>query len=379
MIKKVDLLLPNSSQYGAIHHFVEKFYDAFRRAGLKARMLKPEKFEETFQKSPPDLTIGFNGSPRTENGKLLCDVYKIPHVALLIDPPYRFPYLLNSPYVTIGCDDRICCELVKEKGFERVLFFPYAVEPELTPDMNEEKIYDLVMLATFIDFEQIRESWPSKYDMKVTKSLNEAADATFNDKDLSFITAFKNSYQDSFDWIKLSTALQDLELYVKGKDRALLATSMGENTLHIFGGHQGKRGWKEYLGKKHPNVYTHTPVSFEESLEIMKKTKILLNACLKNKEGAHDRVFSGISSGTLVVTNESIFLRKYFKENDGLIYYTHPKIKDVEKEISPYLKDEKKRLKAVENGYKIVQQHFTWDRCVAEILNYLSTKLKVGV
>lgn len=378
MIKKVDLLLPNRSQYGAIDHFIEKLYAAFLRAGLKARLIPPEKFETTFRKSPPDLSIGFNGGPRNEAGELLCDIYKVPHLALLIDPPYRFPYLLNSPYVTIACDDRICCEIVKEKGFKKVFFFPYAVEPELAPELNEEKIYDLVMLATFIDFEQIRAEWPSKYGQKTAKALCDAADITFEDKQKSFITAFQESYPEPFDWVTLSPVLQELELYVKGKDRALLAQSLGDNILHIFGGTQGKRGWKDYLGKKYPSVYTHTAVSFEESLNIMKKTKILLNACLKNKEGAHDRIFSGISSGALVVTNESLFLRQFFNETEGLLYYNHPEIGKVEKEISRYLQDDNLRNNAVKKGCQIIQTHFTWDHFVTNILNYFSTNRKVG-
>lgn len=368
MIKKIDVLLPRISQYEVIHHFDEKLYEAFKRAGIKTRLLKKEQFEETFIKSPPDATIGFNGAPRTDDGVMLCDIYKIPHISLLLDPPYRFPYLIESSFVHIGCDDKVCCKILRDRGFERTFFFPHGVEKELSPDPKIEKIYDIVMLATFIDFEQIRNDWPQKYDKKIVEALCHAADETFTNKNRSFITAFEENYKGHFDWIELSEPLQELELYIKGKDRTLLVESFEGITLHIFGASFGKKGWKDYLGKKHPSIYVHNPLPYREALDIMRRTKVLLNPSLKNKDGAHERLFSGISCGAMVVTPDSRYLRETLNEGDGVIYYDHQQPDEYKKAVEHYLQNDHAREQAILKGYGIIQKHHTWDQRVNQLL-----------
>lgn len=375
MIKKIDVLLPRISQYEVMHHFAKKISEAFARAGFKTRLLNREQYEETYKKSPPDLTVGFNGAPRDEEGKMLCDIYEVPHLSFLLDPPYRFPYLVDSPLVQIGCDDRTCCKLLNDVGCQNTFFFPNSVETELNPDNGHEKIYDIVLPATFIDFEELWNSWPSKFDADIVKALRGAADETFTDKDKSFITSFREHCGARFDWKELSDPLQELELYVKGKDRALLLEALPDRTIHIFGNTVGKRGWKEYLGKKHPSIYVHNSIPYIEALEIMKKTKILINPCLKNKDGTHDRLFSGIACGAVVVTTDSHYLRETFSEGDGACYYSFPEIEPLKDKITSYLDNETLRSDAVAKGYEIIKNHHTWDHRVKELLETVFNKI----
>ena len=69
--------------------------------------------------------------------------------------------------------------------------------------------------------------------------------------------------------------------------------------------------WKKYF-EKQSNIIVHDAVPYAESLEIMKQSKIVLNSSIKNKFGAHERIFAGLASGALVLTNENIYLKEYF-------------------------------------------------------------------
>ena len=40
---KIDVLMPNFSQYNALHYFTRKFYEAFQRAGHECRLLDGEE------------------------------------------------------------------------------------------------------------------------------------------------------------------------------------------------------------------------------------------------------------------------------------------------------------------------------------------------
>ena len=299
--QKVDFLIGFHSQYDVLHHFTRKLYEAGLRAGLDCRILDRQEMQNLPKHSPPDLSIGFNGIPRNAQDVLLCDVFKIPYLSILVDPPYRFWYVTKSPYSLVSCDDQYGCKLLDQVNFRRSFFLPHGVEPELEPDPNVKKVFDTVMLTTFIDFEAIKENWKNLFPPVICKVMEEAAEIAFFEPRISFIASFNTLLDEAqsknppqlFENVLMTRVLEELEIYIKGKDKYLLATSIKEATLHIFGDTISKKSWKDYLGKNHPNIFPHGPVSFSQALEIIKQSKVLLNANIKNKEGAHERIFAG--------------------------------------------------------------------------------------
>lgn len=364
-LHKIDLLSPRTSQYDVLHHFTRKLYEAFVRAGYSCRLLEKEEQLEIPKKDPPDLSIGFNGAPRNSSGQLFCDFLKVPHLACLVDPPYHFLYLYNSPFVITACDDRMGCRLLKTLGLQRTLFLPHAVEPELLQEKPLEPHFDVVMLATFIDFEKRRKEWRGKYPAPICKGMDSAAEMAFADPKVSFIAAFDlvmeglHSSGKNFKEVNINEVLQDLEYYIKGRDRVELAKAV-KAPLHLFGGSIDTLGWKDYFyGRK--NIHVHSPVNYSQALQVMKRSRILLNPSFKNKEGAHERVFAGLASGALVVTTESQYLRDRFTENKELVYYRHPHLETVQGDIEKYLSDESLRQSIVEKGCLKIKEGETWD------------------
>jgi spore maturation protein CgeB len=375
MLKKIDVLLPRISQYKALHHFAYKIYEAFQRAGASTRLLEVSSQKEpSLAHEQPDLTVGFNGAPHDSHNRLYCDLHHISHLSLLVDPPYRFLYLTESPYTIVGCDDRICCKFLESLRFDRNLFIPHAVEPELNA-ASQEKIFDVTLLATFIDIDELKKSWKTKFSPSMRHAMEDAIEITFSDPYTSFITAFLTALGVAQDQLStllfendLIDALQDVELYVKGRNRIELALSVPHSTLHIFGGKSHQLDWKGYLGKKYPNIYVHTPVDYIEALEIMKKSKVVLNPSLKNKEGAHERLFVALACEALVVSNESSYLRESFKDKEGIVFFTPDKMDFIDQSIAEYLQHMDRREEEVKKGRDIVMQKHTWDHRVKSIL-----------
>ena len=153
---------------------------------------------------------------------------KVPHLACLNtipDPPYRFSSLLKSPYVIVTCDDRFCCEFLRQHHFSRMLFMPHAIEPELAWKGEQKRIYEVVLLATYIDCNFYQKKWKEQFPADVCKAMNEAIEMTFADQHTSFMHAFKVSFDylmkkpsDSNE-IDFTEILQDLEMYIKGRER----------------------------------------------------------------------------------------------------------------------------------------------------------------
>lgn len=367
MINKVDLITPYKSQYDALHHFTKKLYEAWLRAGYKTRYFSDaDAALDILVKDPPDLMIGFNGIPH-KNHKYYADIVKKPYLSLLVDPFYRFFNLIESPYVIIGCDDFSGVSAFRNNwNFHRVLFVPHAVEPDLIPYPEVEKIFDVTLLATFIDYETRQKEWNSKYPHLVCKAMNEIAERVFFDPSFLFFEAIVSQMHLIFQQhpkLKVKNPFDifmDIELYIKGRERIDMLKAIKTAQVHVFGDSVDDSNWEKYF-KNQKNIIVHDSVSYEQSLEIMKQSKIVLNSSLKNPFGAHERIFSGIASGALVITNENPYLKKYFLHDFDIAFFQVNHLEQIDAIIEMYLSDEEKRLSVVERGREIVLNFHTWD------------------
>lgn len=373
-----------TSQYHVLHHFTTKLHEAFLRAGFLSEIRREKNFLD-IEKDSPDMTVGFNGAPRDKNtGTLLYDEIHIPHLSLLVDPPFRFFYLTKSSYSMIGCDDRAGCQLLNLVDFKKNFFLPHAVEPELTFDPKEERPFDVVMLATFIDHEERRKNWKTKFPPSIRKVMDDAIEMTFSDPALSFIAALDKAFvedqllhpQVPFEGVSLIEVFEEIEIYIKGRDRAELIKSVPDSTVHIFGSQIDQLDWKRYLGTNHPNIEVHGAVNYPQALEIMKKSKVLLNPSIKNKAGAHERIFAGLACGAVVITNESAYLRETFEDGQGLNFYTSANRNSLNDQVQDFLSNEKKRIREAELGREITMKHHTWDNRVETIMLHVPSYLK---
>src|SRR5688572_19481917 len=195
MIERIDLFIHSRSQYGVLDHFTRKLAEAFNRLGVKARILEAEKdnprpFLEKIFNDPPDCTLSFNGVLPDNEGRFLCDLLKIPHVACLVDSPNYFFPLIKSSYNIITCVDQFSCELLKGMHFDNVLFMPHAVEKELKANLKDEKTFDVLSLSSFIDYESMANLWEKKYPPEIRKAMFAAADLALSDTDTSYVQAF---------------------------------------------------------------------------------------------------------------------------------------------------------------------------------------------
>jgi spore maturation protein CgeB len=370
MSKKIDFLMPVMSQYMALHNFQIKIYESFVRKGYSCRLINPDDFFTIPITDPPDMTFAINGVPFNGDRKMLCDVIKKPHFSYLIDPPYRFYDIIGSPNIYIGCDDRYGCEFLGEMGFEEAYFLPHGVDQNLAPDPSVEKDIDILMLSTFIDPEALRNEWTELFPKIVCLVMDDAIEITLSDDHTSFMKAFSDSYQDRLGLNKkperighdLILPLMLLERYIKGKERVDLIKSITDAKVVLLNGHaDGQPGWEKVLGDDYPNITLHSPVNYEEGVEYMKRSKIVLNSFSKNKEGGHDRVYNGMACGALVMSNENIFLNESFEDEKNILFFQTNCFEGVNEKLNKYLANENLRREIAEAGRKEVMAHHTWD------------------
>jgi len=389
MLKRVDLFMPPISQYSVLHHFTRKLAEGFNRVGVNARILEAEKnnpkpFLDAIFSDPPDCTISFNGLLPDENGNFLADMIKIPHVALVVDSPNQYFPLATSKYTIVASVDRFYCDFFRGLGCPHVLFIPHAVEAELATSPKTERVFDVVMLGSFLDPEKIRQDWLKVCTPpELCKIMDEAAEISLMQDETSYIKAFVEAIarqEGKFGGLDPSTinyplVFDQLEAFIRAKERIELIKSIKDAKVNLFGSGAVPITQK-YLRNSNANVIAHDGVPFEQALEIFKKTKITLNSAPHLKDGSHERVFSALAAGSSVISSESSYLREIFKSKDGLIFYSFKDRNKVNDEVNRLLHNEAERQKSVQSKQKTVLDGHTWDHRAMLLARELSPILQ---
>ena len=194
-MKRIDLFMPVFSNYGVLHYFTQKLYEALQRQGVKCRLLEakrndPAPFLNALFKDPPECTLSFNGLLPDDQGRFFCDMIHIPHVACLVDSPNIFLSLTRSPLSIVTCVNRSSVDFFHGLGFQNALFMPHAADRALSPDPKFKRDYDVVMLSSCIDYEAIRSSWKQKFPTALRHAMEEAAEIALEDYMTPFYIAF---------------------------------------------------------------------------------------------------------------------------------------------------------------------------------------------
>lgn len=389
MLKKVTVLYPPVSQYGALHHFTRKIIDAFKRVGIQVKVfgadgpIDPAEFLKDLLKDPPDCTLSFNGLLPDKDGKFFCDEIKIPHVGCIVDSPIYFFPIAKSSHTIVASDDRLFCDFFKTMQCPNVIFLPHAAESDISIDPGQARDIDVAFFGSYIDFEEIRREWIEVYPPVLSTILDESAAITLSEQPTSYIEAFTRSVDKYFqkgqidpNTIPHIEALKCLEKYIRGKERFDLINSITSSKVHVFGNSLNKKTWAQSPLKDHPNVIIHDSVSFDDVIDLMKRCKIVINSSPHLKNGGHERIFTGLACGALVFTNETKYLDEYFTNDQDIAFYQHYNLKDIDSRIKSYLDDEPKRAKIAEEGRKITMKHHTWDNRVNALKHLIPPILK---
>lgn len=245
-------------------------------------------------------------------------------------------------------------------------------------ELSKERPYEVVFLGTCYDYETLRATWQQTLSEPLCKVLEEAIEISLSDYTISLAGALVKAWnhanleESGVDFISL---FYYLDYYTRGKDRIELIKSIKDAHVHVFGGraedaHDSLLGWSEYLGSQ-PNVTVHPPVSFDESFDILKKSKICLNSMPFFKNGSHERIFEALACGALPITTENIFINENFKRDEELVFYQYKHLDHLNDIVNAKLANEKERREGVEKGRDNVKRSHTWDKRVEQIQELL--------
>jgi spore maturation protein CgeB len=373
MLKKMIFFSPDG-QYGATKHFTQQLCKALDNNGVDCEIFDFEEHDvlsvmDIVQSEKPDCTCTFNPILPLPDGRLFCDHLETPHLNCLVDASLETLYLLQSPYSIISCVDMFYCEYIKSSGFENIFFFPHGVEGDFKGMGNIEKKYDVTMMGTCIDYEEIRSKWDKEHSPRILDVINVTIEKVFSDDRSSYFLTLLKELENAKvtpEDVEVAKLCRDLERYIKGKGRADMVKSITDAPVHVFGNKIGSKGWKHYLDDQ-KNVVIHDSVPFDQTMQIMKESKILLNSVPFFKCGSHERLFYGLAAGAAIVTDDTLYNSRNFQETEGVLIYQPWESGKINAKVNEFISDDEQRNNYVETGRKKVMQKHTWD-CRAKSL-----------
>lgn len=385
-LKKLTILT-RWNEYNSKRYFSVYLAQALHEQGVEIQFLDGSitlEVLDQIKKFDPDMLSTFHSSIPDEKHRFWFDLLDPPHLTFAVDPILYFRDLLAHPKSFLTCVDRHDCEIMRDFGFSNGIFLPHAVEKDLTFDPKSDRPYEVTFLGTCVDYEFIRRDWQQRLSSQLCAVLEQGVGIMEADDTISLDIALKKACAaEHFDLADLDEEIglqcfKYLDKFTRGKDRVDLIRAITDMPVHIFGvldREMGNQGWEHYVGKQ-SNVTIHPAVTYEEAMQIMKQSKIVLNSMPFFRDGSHERIFTGLACGCLPLTSESKFLREEFKDGEELLFYRAGRKNEVGKYLKEWLGDEKKRRIAVEKGREKVMQRHTWDNRATTLIEKLPPLLK---
>lgn len=87
------------------------------------------------------------------------------------------------------------------------------------------------------------------------------------------------------------------------------------------------------------------------------------------RDGTHERVFAGMAARSVVVTNETPYLRELFKEDEELIFYNFIDVNAMDGAVQAILQDDEQREKISEAAWQAVKGVHTFEERAQTIID----------
>lgn len=387
MKEPIDLVIfkNQSTQYGVMHAFREGLTKGLESIGARVRLLE---FNQgiapnisSIYRYPPDCTLAFNGPHQLKEGIFLADKIEIPHFAWLLDGAYYFSEMAHSLYYRIICPDEDSRKWMSQLGSQHAYFLPHAFDAALYSPPTENPHLPIVFLGSLIDYLEIESEWKKELPKQLLKAFLEGSDKVLFSRDFSIPKVFDTISNDNpffFDKLekeKIYSLIQSFDLYIRGKHRVLLLNGLKDFPLHIFGNPLGKRTWNDFLDEG-GNYKIHPSLDFQEAVKVMKNSAIILNSSPMFKGGAHERIFYGLGLGSLVLTNETRWLKTHFEEGEELLSYDLSCLEKTCEQLTYLLAQSEKRKALIEKGQQKVLQKHTWKQRAEKLIEIIESELE---
>jgi len=382
--KEEAKLICMTGVYDIIDIFTYQMMDKFQELGYEVMEFNTKRMTENlgklydFIKTPVKAVLTFNNlgfNMELIEGKNLWETLNIPVINILLDHPFCHKNALdnapsNSIILTI---DKNHMNYVSRfyPNIPMVGFLPLAgkhLEREKKPlsERSIDVIYAGGISRSFA--EKMKPDW-SKYDFDAEKLCEDALEILIKEPSHTTEEVIEEQLKKTGvrttdpELCQLIEDFHFVDLLAVSYYREKVVRTLVENGVRVtlFG-----TGWECCDWLDNPNLDFRGRVSADEIVEIMHDSKIVLSTMTWFKDGAHDRVFNGMLSGAVAVTDSSKYMKEEFISStpideikDELVMFELEEVDALPGKIRFLLNHLDKAQLIANRGYKKAFEH-TW-------------------
>jgi len=316
----------------------------------------------------------------TEEGKSIYDACNVPYINILSDTPYNFNSNKLYEYKIVNqlilCLDKSYLQYLNlwNDFFPNVDFFCLGGtssfndnDMEVIDDISEKEI-NVLFVGLNYSFQD--RPWHGLVTPEVAAILDDVLDAVLSRDFMSIIEGFE--FVCDVRQLELNTEIKKklyswshlIYLHIRTYRRQKLVETVARSGLRmdVIG-----RGWdKEYYSKW---LNLHGQMSYRKTLELIAKSKILLNENGNFCTGAHERFFTGMLNRALVITDKSLYCNEKFVEGDDFASFSWQKLELLPHLLVEMLLNDQNRKRISNFAYHKAARDHTWLARAKEIAN----------
>ena len=373
------VIFKGTGAYDVMAYFSEKLCEAFLEEGIEAEIIDlvnfdSVSFEKELKVKIPKLCIGFNSMSFNFNNKSYYKYFGLKHLAIMVDHPiYHIPLIdLNYKDIYIGCNDIGRVNFLKNDIKVNNAFVLMLATDKKIEYCSENKDKDIVFFGTMVDYEAIRNSWNIKFGKPINKILNDAIEIGMYNSfmplhEILNIALIYNGHQNIGDADKIKfqlVLLPEIDKYLRFFNRVKFIQNIKKQKIEIY----GNDVWNKYLNTD--NITIYPSVNIEDSLDILKRSKISLNATMTLVyNGITERVLNSAMCGSVIFSNHSPFLESIFK--DSALLTDIKDMNNIDESLGEILSSDKKRIIMADSARDIVYKNHTWNSRVKDIMGLI--------
>lgn len=388
-MKKILVYIFTKGNHPTLNDISEEIANGFENIGrdvIRADISNRDDIQNAYylmQDGEIDFSVGLNSvvSEMTNTtGECIYKDLDTPYVSIMLDAPYN----ISTGNIAFECKKHLLClldrshmpiikDLFPRKKFWGKMFLPLGGIQYDDNIFDTQRQYDVIWAANVYENGNPVKQWHNDPMLKPYRgilddvaeylicepvSVAEGFDYVLKRRGLydeEFANIFLPYYFMIFYYIKIIRRIRSMEFLLRN-DIQVDIFGIGWDTVPLI---------RYNLNK---NIKLHGQVSYQEVLQATRQAKIVYQDQAEFNNGAHDRVFSGMLNGSVVVTEYSTYLAEEFVEGNDIFFYDWKNGLNQVQVIHDLINDESKRLSVAISAYGKAATHHRWSNRAASIV-----------
>lgn len=377
--------------YDTLDLFTEKLREAFEGMGYASFVYDARSAQQSkaallnrLENGQGFACVTFNNlgyNLDMADGRSLWEAYHVPYINILMDHPFHYEKpLKNAPGTSVVlCVD---CNHVKYirryfKNISRTDFLPHAgVElgkkhkplAERSIDVLYAGALPIYTVSKMIpDLSSIREVDGQRMAQEVLGELVRQPQRTTEEVIEEYL---KDQCQEISEQRirEIIVQMRFIDSYATSFFREQAVRMLVENGIRVtaYG-----TGWDQCEWSDNPCLDYRGKVLAPEILPLMNDSKVVLNTMTWFKAGAHDRIFNGMLAKAVVVTDDSTYLRREFRDGEELVMLPLKEFRALPERVFALFGHMEEAQRIAECGYHAAKEQHTWKRRAEYIRDYI--------